>query len=67
MNCKHPDRDEPRMTCGYPLPCPFHTVIADVEQQTVSVPLGNGTKLTVPAESAGRVGVITRSLKGPKK
>jgi hypothetical protein len=24
--CTKPDRHEPRMKCGYPLPCPFHTV-----------------------------------------
>lgn len=24
--CEHPDRDCPKLKCGYPLPCPFHTV-----------------------------------------
>ena len=24
--CQHPDRDVPKLTCGYPLPCPWHTV-----------------------------------------
>lgn len=28
--CKHPDRDEPRLVCGYPMPCPHHTVVIDV-------------------------------------
>lgn len=23
--CQKPDRDCPRMKCGYPLPCPYHT------------------------------------------
>jgi len=23
--CTHPDRDEPDLICGYPLPCPHHT------------------------------------------
>lgn len=27
MMCTKPDRDEPRMVCGYPVPCPHHTVI----------------------------------------
>lgn len=22
--CQAPDRDVPALTCGYPLPCPFH-------------------------------------------
>lgn len=24
--CQAPDRHEPRLTCGYPLPCPHHNV-----------------------------------------
>jgi hypothetical protein len=27
--CKHPDRDVPKLVCGYPLPCPHHTVVID--------------------------------------
>jgi hypothetical protein len=27
--CEQPDRDEPRIKCGYPIPCPFHTVLID--------------------------------------
>lgn len=23
--CRQPDRDEPALVCGYPLPCPHHT------------------------------------------
>jgi hypothetical protein len=23
--CNQPDRDEPKIKCGYPLPCPWHT------------------------------------------
>jgi hypothetical protein len=25
--CTRPDRHEPRLKCGYPLPCPHHTVV----------------------------------------
>jgi hypothetical protein len=28
-HCKHPDCDVPKLVCGYPLPCPHHTVIID--------------------------------------
>ena len=27
--CQHPDRDEPRLVCGYPIPCPHHTLEVD--------------------------------------
>lgn len=29
MFCKQPDRHEPKLICGYPLPCPYHTVIIE--------------------------------------
>ncbi len=29
MNCKQPDRDCPKLVCGYPMPCPHHTAIID--------------------------------------
>lgn len=28
--CDAPDRHEPRIKCGYPMPCPHHTVLAVV-------------------------------------
>jgi hypothetical protein len=41
MYCDKPDRDSPKMKCGYPLPCPFHTVIIDAtkEPPTVTTPV----------------------------
>ncbi len=27
-HCAQPDRDEPRIECGYPLPCPHHTRVS---------------------------------------
>lgn len=29
--CKQPDRDAPGLTCGYPLPCPHHSVVVVVK------------------------------------
>jgi len=29
MICKKPDRDVPKLVCGHPLPCPYHTAIID--------------------------------------
>lgn len=39
-HCTQPDRDEPRIECGYPLPCPHHTrvsgaAILDVDPRDV--------------------------------
>lgn len=28
--CQRPDRHEPRLKCGYPLPCPHHTAVVEV-------------------------------------
>lgn len=64
--CHKPDRHAPRMVCGYPLPCPFHTVVADVESQTVAMPLGDGSALVLPAAEAGRVGDIAQALRQKK-
>lgn len=34
--CKQPDRDVPALVCGYPIPCPHHTIV--IEDGTVTVP-----------------------------
>jgi len=41
ITCTHPDREEPRLMCGYPIPCPWHTAIIDitVEPPTVTIPI----------------------------
>ena len=31
MFCVKPDKDEPKLTCGHPIPCPHHTVIIELE------------------------------------
>ena len=28
--CVQPDRDVPGILCGYPLPCPYHTIVIDL-------------------------------------
>lgn len=47
-HCQKPDRDVSKLTCGYPLPCPFHTIIIDVPNETIEYPLGNGNAVKVP-------------------
>lgn len=29
LHCTKPDKDFPRLECGHPLPCPWHTVTVD--------------------------------------
>lgn len=36
--CKHPDRDVPGLVCGHPMPCPYHTIIVDVESKQITIP-----------------------------
>jgi hypothetical protein len=35
--CAKPDRDFPKLTCGYPLPCPHHMVVVDTTKEAVTV------------------------------
>ena len=42
MNCTKPDRDQPELVCGYPLPCPYHTVTIDTTAEPVAT-------ITIPA------------------
>ena len=42
MICKKEDRDVPGLICGYPIPCPYHTVTIDLAAQpvpTVTIPV----------------------------
>lgn len=32
-HCERPDRHEPGTTCGYPLPCPWHTVVVRLRRR----------------------------------
>jgi hypothetical protein len=63
--CLHPDREEPRMMCGYPIPCPFHTAIIHSNKTpvTVEIPIHSDI-LKSPARE--RVGDIARAI-APKK
>jgi hypothetical protein len=29
LTCNQQDRDVPKMKCGYPLPCPYHTIVIE--------------------------------------
>jgi hypothetical protein len=44
--CRHPDRDVPKLMCGFPLPCPWHTAIihADRTPPTVEIAIARAVK-----------------------
>jgi hypothetical protein len=47
LTCRAPDRDVPKIVCGYPLPCPHHTAIVDVATDEVAIPVRIGAKAAV--------------------
>lgn len=61
LTCRHPDRDVPKLMCGYPLPCPHHTVIihADKTPPTVEIPVDSDA-LKSPVRE--RIGGVARAL-----
>jgi hypothetical protein len=40
--CTKPDRDVPKVVCGYPIPCPYHTVVIDPAAGEIVVPIRSG-------------------------
>jgi hypothetical protein len=55
--CDKPDRDVPKIKCGYPLPCPWHTAILDPAAGTVTIPEH------APARTVAGLRRITKALK----
>jgi len=53
--CRHPDRDVPKLMCGYPLPCPWHTVTIDVSAGTVTIPIASDALKSPMRERVGEV------------
>ena len=65
--CARPDRDVPKVRCGYPLPCPWHdappTAMAIVIPATGTVVAPLGT----PPVKLRRLAEIGRALRLPLK
>jgi hypothetical protein len=59
MLCNQPDRDVPKLKCGYPLPCPHHTVVVDLSQSRPVIEL----PMNVDPTPLGRVAEVARALK----
>lgn len=34
LTCHAPDRHNPKLVCGYPLPCPHHSVLILIENDS---------------------------------
>lgn len=64
LTCTHPDRHVSGIVCGYPLPCPFHTLVIDLTGPvpTVAVPTTHGAKAR-----ALRVGTGIAAAMGEKE
>lgn len=52
--CQRPDRDVSELICGYPLPCPWHTVVIDTRATPPTV--------TIPATAAPQINSKTLGL-----
>lgn len=68
MFCQQPDHDEPRIKCGAPLPCPYHTLTVDLTKKKPEIVIPKGRALT--ATALKRVDRAARALhkesRGPK-
>ena len=64
MNCKHPDRDVPKLVCGYPLPCPYHTVLINADAKpvpTLTIPVtSDAAKSMTVRERLASIGVVVQ-------
>jgi hypothetical protein len=47
--CESPDRDSPKLKCGYPIPCPYHTVISEPGKLTIPHGVGRRARRRVKA------------------
>lgn len=63
--CQHPDRDVPEITCGYPLPCPYHTV--EIELGSKAAMATFPPEATAAIEHQEKVQSIVRALVGPTR
>ncbi len=61
MTCRSPDRGFPKLVCGHPLPCPWHTARIDLtlEPPVVEIPVTAKAAL----RATGRLAKIAEILK----
>lgn len=59
-HCNKPDRDVPKLKCGYPLPCPWHVAdaVIEIDHQVATVTIVSPKG----ARAAGRLREIAKAL-----
>ena len=65
--CRHPDREVPKLMCGYPLPCPHHTVIIHADKDPVTVEIPASSDVLKSPAARGRIGDIARAFEKERK
>lgn len=69
LTCSRPDVDSPRIVCGYPLPCPHHTVTVDLVSDpiTVTVQVNPYAPLSPVLDRLGRIATAIRDGLGSSR
>ena len=62
--CQHPDHDCPGLKCGYPLPCPYHTIIVDTTREPTQVTTPITSVQRIPHRILDAIEEIKREKKG---
>lgn len=57
--CTSPDRDVPKIVCGYPRPCPHHTVTINPNGNSTSIPKG----LKISQSAREKISKVSKALK----
>ena len=65
MTCRSPDRDCPKLLCGHPLPCPWHTARIDLTRDPPVLEIPVTAKAALMAR--GRLADIAEVLKAGMK
>jgi hypothetical protein len=68
--CRQPDHDNAKLVCGYPLPCPWHTVVIDtnVTPPTLTIPItSDAARNMIARERLASIGIAFASEKRRRK
>ena len=64
VRCKKPDRDFPELICGYPLPCPWHTLVIDTTKEPPTITIPATIEKPIKKKNLKRLKKIAKALKG---
>ena len=60
--CRQPDHEEPRLTCGHPVPCPYHTVKIRLDKTPAEVQIPATAREAI--KNYARLIEIAETIKG---